>query len=81
MSASVGRFFSLTLNLLRYIQIATKSRISNLTTANGERPKKIAQTHQDHIQVGPDSQISSEVFLFSFRKLEKEKKDSVFISF
>lgn len=34
----------------------------------------IAQTHQDHLQVGPDSHISSEVFLFSFRKLEKEKK-------
>lgn len=35
---------------------------------------KVAQTHQDHIQVGRDSQISLEVFLFSFRKLEKEKK-------
>ena len=33
-----------------------------------------AQTHQDHLQVGPDNQMSSEVFLFSFRKLEKEKK-------
>lgn len=41
---------------------------------------KVAQTHQDHIQVGRDSQISSEVFLFSFRKLE-EKKDSVFFLF
>lgn len=73
-SASVGRIFPLTLNLLRHIQISPKSIISNLTTAKGERPKKIAQTHQDHIQVGPDSQISSEVFLFSFRKLEKEKR-------
>lgn len=35
---------------------------------------KVAQTHQDHIQVGQDSQISLEVFLFSFRKLEKKKK-------
>lgn len=56
------------------IQIPTKTEFPILQEQKGERPKKIVQTHQDHIQVGPDSQNSSEVFLFSFRKLEKEKK-------
>lgn len=93
LKASIGMYFLLvssvlpqyllkvllTLNPLKHIEIATKSRISNLATAKGERPQKIAQTHQDHLQVGPDSQISSEVFLFSFMKLEKEKKKILYL--
>lgn len=73
-SASVGRFFSQILNLLRYIQIATKSRISNLANSKGRKAHEgCPDSPRPHTSGPRQSDFFRSLFVF-FPEVRKEKK-------
>lgn len=75
----VGRFFFLTLNLLRYIQIATKNRISNSATAKGIKAQEDCPDSPRPYTGGPrQSEFFRSLFVF-FQEVRKRKKKILYL--